>query len=175
MIRETDVNIFESGADILVNTVNCIGVMGKGLALAFKNKYPRMYFAYKEACEEGLVRPGVLHVWEGKALGALFFGNESALGGVTIVNFPTKRHWRDPSRLEDVEAGLVALEAYLRPLGKVKVSVPALGCRNGGLAWPDVRALIFKHLSGLDAEILVHPPVECLQGGTNGSGSAKEG
>src|SRR6266404_4860386 len=139
--------MFAIPADIRVNTVNCVGVMGAGVALAFKQRFPEMYRDYKRECELGRVRPGELHVWKN-------------LSGDWIVNFPTKRHWREKSRYEDIESGLVALREYLAQLGKVRVTLPALGSGHGGLDWSRVSKMIQKHLEGLEAEIIVFDPAD---------------
>jgi O-acetyl-ADP-ribose deacetylase (regulator of RNase III) len=103
--------------------VNCAGVMGAGIALAFKTRLPEMFKDYKRACEAGEVKPGKLHVWKSPA-------------GDWIVNFPTKRHWRDKSRYDDIEAGLVALYDYLKDKGRVKVTLPALGWATAASTGP---------------------------------------
>jgi O-acetyl-ADP-ribose deacetylase (regulator of RNase III) len=145
MIQFTQGDMFETPADIRVNTVNCVGIMGAGLALAFKQRYPDMFRDYQKACTAGEVRPGHLHIWR-------------SLDGAWIINFPTKRHWRDKSRYEDIEAGLDALHEYLTPLGKVVVALPALGCGHGGLDWSRVSAMIESKLGALEAEFHVYPP-----------------
>ena len=139
--------MFDTPADIRVNTVNCVGVMGAGVALAFKQRFPEMYRDYKRECELGRVRPGELHVWKN-------------LSGDWIINFPTKRHWREKSRYEDIESGLVALREYLAQLGIVRVTLPALGSGHGGLDWSRVSKMIQKHLEGLEAEIIVFDPAD---------------
>ena len=116
----------------LVNPVNCVGVMGKGLALGFKQHFPDNFNAYKQACQAGKVRPG-----------QLFNFSE---GNVVIVNFPTKVHWRDPSRYEWIEQGLEALAAELPRLNVAAIAIPKIGTGLGGLSWPKVRDLIVKHL-----------------------------
>lgn len=146
MIRFTQGDMFETPADIRVNTVNCVGVMGAGVALAFKNRYPAMFREYKRECAAGRMQPGFMHVWREL--------------DQWIINFPTKRHWKDKSRYDDVEAGLVALREYLFKLGPVKVALPALGCGHGGLDWKKVSAMIREHLEGLDAEIIVFDPAD---------------
>lgn len=138
-------NLFETDADIRINTVNCVGVMGKGVALSFKERYPMMFDDYKEACDRGEVQPGRLHTW-------------TAPEGVTVVNFPTKRHWRQKSRYEDIEAGLRVLHDFLRERGRVRVTLPALGCGHGGLDWARVSQLIEDRLADLEAEIFVFGP-----------------
>lgn len=137
-------NFWDQPAEVRVNTVNCVGVMGKGVALQFKRRYPAMFLDYRRACQRGEVRPGGLHIYQ-------------ALDCV-VVNFPTKRHWRDDSRIEDVESGLLALAGYLRARNGARVTLPALGCGHGGLDWSRVRALIYQYLVGLDAEIWCYSP-----------------
>jgi O-acetyl-ADP-ribose deacetylase (regulator of RNase III) len=149
MIEFTRGDVFTTPADILVNPVNCVGVMGAGLALAFKQRYPAMFKAYQEACAAGEVRPGHLHIWRSP----------------WIINFPTKRHWRDASRYEDVATGLGALRACLAPLGPVTVALPALGCGRGGLDWLRVRRLIQAKLQDLPATIRVYAPFDSGRGG----------
>ena len=119
--------------------------MGKGLALQFKLRYPAMFASYQEACRAGGLRPGLLHIWQSP-------------DGTQVVNFPTKRHWRDPSRYEDIEAGLNALRSYLEGQGAVRVAVPPLGCGLGGLDWKRVKAMIERKLAGLPAQILLFEP-----------------
>lgn len=142
MIHYVSGNCFDRAADVRVNTVNCVGVMGKGIALQFKQRYPKMFLDYKTACERGEVTPGRLHT----------YGTSDCL----IVNFPTKRHWHKPSRYEDVDAGLDALRSLLAPMGRVHVTLPALGCGNGGLDWNRVSQMIGFDLGDLDAEVFVY-------------------
>lgn len=141
--------MFETSADIRVNTVNCVGVMGAGVALAFKTRFPEMFKEYKRACEAGEIRPGKLHVWK-------------SLTGDWIINFPTKRHWRDKSRYKDIEDGLVALHDYLKDKGRIRIVLPALGCGHGGLDWGKVSVLIEERLKDLEAEIIVFEPGDSL-------------
>lgn len=145
MIEYMEGDMFATEADIRVNTVNCVGAMGAGVALAFKRRNPEMFKQYQADCKVGKVRPGEMYVWK-------------SLTGDWIVNFPTKRDWRDPSRYEDIESGLAALRDYLLELGNVSVALPALGCGNGGLEWTKVSAMIEKSLEGLDAHIKVFAP-----------------
>ena len=137
--------MFNSPFDIRVNTVNCVGVMGAGVALAFKRRYPEMFLAYKKACEVNEVRPGELYIWK---------KNDNDW----IVNFPTKRDWRGKSRYHDIASGLLALRKYLEGLGKIKIALPALGCGNGGLDWNVVLPMIVKELEDLEAEVHVFEP-----------------
>lgn len=138
-------NIFDSPAQVLTNTVNCVGVMGAGLALEFKSRYPTMFDDYKARCDAGQVKPGTPYLWE---------DNRSQ-----VLNFPTKRHWKDLSLLEDVEAGLRFLAEHYQDMGIHTLALPPLGCGLGGLQWKDVRALIEKHLGILpDLEVFVYEP-----------------
>ena len=127
-------------------------VMGAGVALAFKLRYPEMFKEYQRACQEGVVRPGALHVWKN-------------LTGDWVVNFPTKRDWRDPSRYEDVSAGLEALRTYLRKQGSVSVALPAIGFGHGGLDWTRVSNMIEEKLGDLEAQILVFEPADSRAAG----------
>lgn len=141
-------DMLDLDVDIRVNTVNCVGIMGAGVALAFKTRFPAMFRAYKEACEAGEVRPGSLHIWRTST--------------EWILNFPTKRHWRENSKYGDVEDGLKALRMYLDSIvHPVRVAMPALGCGHGGLDWPKVSKLIERHLATTTtAEIFVFEPAD---------------
>lgn len=145
-------DIFDVPADIRVNTVNCVGVMGAGVALAFKQRYPDMFKDYQRACQDGRVRPGKMHIWK-------------SLGGDWIINFPTKRDWREPSRYEDIAVGLEDLRSYLGGIGDVTVGLPALGCGNGGLDWNRVSDMIRDKLGDLDARVLVFEPAASRKAG----------
>ena len=125
-------DIFRSPAKVLTNPVNCVGVMGKGLALEFKKRYPDLFDDYRKRCNNNTVIPGKPYLWS----------NERT----TILNFPTKRHWKDNSRLEDIEAGLKYLEENWMSLGIDSIALPAIGCGEGGLHWDFVKKLIDKHL-----------------------------
>lgn len=146
MIRFLLGNIFDSEADALVNTVNCVGVMGRGLALQFKKAFPENFKEYKRACDRGEVVPGRMFVTEPNL----------PITPKFIVNFPTKRHWRDKSRLDDVEAGLVNLRDEIDIRRIKSIAIPPLGCGLGGLHWPDVRRLIVNVLLPTYAEIIVY-------------------
>ena len=148
MIRYTSGDILRSEAEALVNTVNCVGVMGRGIALQFKKAFPKNYEAYRIACDRGEVVPGKMFVFERSALTAPRF----------IINFPTKRHWRGKSKLEDVEAGLVALREAIIDRDIRSIAVPPLGAGLGGLNWPDVRSRITDSLADLDTEVIVFEP-----------------
>lgn len=151
MIKFTSGNMFDTPADIRINTVNCVGVMGIGVALAFKERFPKMFKAYKRECEDKNIQPGKPHVWH----------DCYGFGKITIINFPTKVHWRDSSRYKYIEKGLIWLAKFLKDYedyGKVKITMPALGCGHGGLNWNKVKLLIKKHLKGLDVTIYVFEP-----------------
>ncbi len=142
-------NLLEADTEALVNTVNTEGVMGKGIALQFKKKFPEMYEAYRHACQAEKVRPGKMHVFERKDM----------LNPRFIINFPTKRHWRSPARMEDLESGLHALVAEIKRRKIRSIAVPPLGCGNGGLEWAIVRPTIERALSKLkDVQVLLYPP-----------------
>lgn len=145
-------DMFETPVDIRVNTVNCVGVMGAGVALAFKQRYPEMFRDYQRDCKDGRVMAGAMHVWR-------------SLSGDWIINFPTKRDWREPSRYEDIDSGLDALRRYLDGVGPVRIALPALGCGHGGLDWQRVSGMIRDKLGGVDAHVLVFGPAASRQAG----------
>lgn len=132
MIRISKGNLIETKAEALVNTVNCVGYMGKGIALQFKKAFPENFEAYEKACKAGKVQPGKMLVFE----------TDSMIDPKYIINFPTKRHWRESSRIEDIEAGLKALIGEIRKRHIKSVAVPPLGCGLGKLDWRDVRPMI---------------------------------
>lgn len=149
MIRYTSGNILEADTDALVNTVNCVGVMGRGIALQFKNAYPLNFKAYEAACKRKDVEPGRMFVFETGQLTNPRF----------IINFPTKRHWRGKSRMEDIDSGLVALVREIRERGIRSIAIPPLGSGLGGLNWAEVRERIEEALSGLsDVDVVVYEP-----------------
>lgn len=132
MIKETAGNLLEADVDALVNTVNTVGVMGKGIALQFKRAYPPMFEEYARAAAAGEVVRGRMHVWPTGAIDRPKY----------VVNFPTKGHWRAPSRLSDIEAGLRDLVDVVRQLDIRSIAIPPLGAGSGGLDWHDVEPLI---------------------------------
>jgi len=150
MIQYVTGNLLEAEVEALVNTVNCVGVMGKGIALQFRQAWPDDYFKdYKHACEKGGVAPGKVHVWDAQRLVNPRF----------IVNFPTKRHWKGKSKIEDIESGLESLKQAIQEYKIRSIAIPPLGCGNGGLGWPVVKGLIEAHLSELkDVEIRIFEP-----------------
>jgi O-acetyl-ADP-ribose deacetylase (regulator of RNase III) len=149
MIELSRGNLLKADAQALVNTVNCVGFMGKGIALQFKQAYPDNFRAYERACKAEEVRPGrMLVVPTGELSGPRF-----------IINFPTKRHWRGNSRMEDIDSGLNALVDEVRRLKITSIAVPPLGCGNGGLNWSDVRPRIEKAFEALPAvRVLLFEP-----------------
>lgn len=148
MIEYTIGDMFESDAEALVNTVNTMGVMGKGVALQFKNRYHGNFKAYAEACKRGEVRIGKMFVVR----------DHSLLGEKLIINFPTKTDWRKPSEYEYVEQGLDALVSTINQYGIKSIAIPPLGAGNGGLQWDKVKQMIEEKLSGLDIHIVVYEP-----------------
>lgn len=150
MIEFVEGDFFDFDADVRVNTVNCVGVMGAGVALAFKNKYPEMFKEYVKQCKRNQITPGNPSVWKE---GDMF------TKGIEIINFPTKDHWRNPSEYEYVERGLIWLSAYLKDREGLTVTLPALGCGHGGLDWEKVKHLIVEHLEMTPNRILVFEPV----------------
>jgi len=135
-------SVLDSPAQTLVNTVNCVGVMGKGIAKAFKDRYPEMFSAYKRICDAGLLEPGKLWLW-----------NSS---DQWVLNFPTKVHWRNPSRLEWIEMGLDKFRAEYANRSINQISFPRLGCGNGGLDWEEVRPLMEHYLAPLPINVFIH-------------------
>ena len=149
MIRFVQGDLFASGCEALVNPVNCVGVMGKGLALQFRHRFPANY--------RGL--PGGLRAARGPAR-ALLRLRRRRRAPRFVVNFPTKRHWRDRSRIEDIAAGLDDLAGILDRRAIRSVAVPPLGCGLGGLPWPAVRSLLLDRLAPCEGvSILIHEPV----------------
>jgi len=150
MIRDMHGNLLADEADALVNTVNTVGVMGKGIALQFKRAYPEMFKAYARAAKDGTLETGRMHVWE----------TGSLTGPRFIINFPTKRHWKAGSRIEDIDAGLTDLVRVVRDLGITSIALPPLGCGNGGLDWGEVAPRIHAAFADLgdDVDVRVYPP-----------------
>ncbi len=149
MIEYTTGDILAVDAEALVNSVNCVGIMGRGIALQFKNAYPQNFKAYKVACDRGEVQPGRMFIFE-----TGFLANPRY-----IINFPTKRHWRGKSRIQDIEAGLQALAEEITHRGIRSVALPPLGSGLGGLHWPDVRLRIERELCHLaDVRVFVFEP-----------------
>lgn len=146
MVVFTDRNIFDftNCVDAIVNPVNCVGQMGKGLALEFKKRYPRNFEIYKQACDDGLVTVGSVF-WESA-------GIKVGDGPSIIANFPTKKHWANPSRIDWIESGLLNMAKTInhKPYAIRSIAIPALGCGLGGLDWADVKKLMVQILDPID-------------------------
>lgn len=151
MIRFTSGDLLQAKAEALVNTVNTVGVMGKGIALQFKRRFPENYSEYRTACSKGQVR-----------VGSMFVTRVHELGGPTwIINFPTKGHWKADSRIVDIEAGLGDLRKLIELHEIQSIAIPPLGAGNGNLPWSEVRPLITEALAGLDGvDIQIFEPAD---------------
>lgn len=144
--------MFTEQADAIVNTVNCVGVMGKGVALEFKRRWPENYKQYKKLCADEKLHPGQMFVFDS---GDLFSNAKPRY----LINFPTKQHWRSKSEMSFIEDGLDDFVVQLRKYGIKSVALPPLGCGNGGLLWDDVRAVIEDKLSSVEEiEFIVYSP-----------------
>lgn len=149
MIEESHGNLLDADVDALVNTVNTVGVMGKGIALQFKRVFPAMFQDYARAAKSGELHLGSVHVW----------ATQQLTGPRFIINFPTKGHWKSASRLADIERGLDDLVRVISDLDIRSIAVPPLGCGNGGLDWAVVEPVIRTKLEPLlDVEVHLYPP-----------------
>jgi O-acetyl-ADP-ribose deacetylase (regulator of RNase III) len=153
-MRFTQGNLLDADVEAVVNTVNTVGVMGKGIALMFKERFPENYAAYLAACKIGQVR-----------IGEMFVTRSVELHGPRwIINFPTKKHWRHRARTEWVRDGLVSLNRVIREKSIRSIAIPPLGCGNGGLDWKLVRPLIESALADLeDVDVIVYEPTDAYQ------------
>ena len=142
MITYLDSSVFQSPAQTLVNTVNVVGVMGKGVAKEFKARYPDMFSEYRELCRSGALTVGKLHIWRSDSR--------------WVLNFPTKTTWKLPSRIEYIEAGLAKFVSSYKDLGITSASFPPLGCGNGNLKWPDVRPIMERYLDEVSIPVYIH-------------------
>jgi len=150
MIRYIKGNILESNAQALVNTVNTVGVMGKGIALQFKKAFPLNYKLYKKACKNKEID-----------IGKLFVTKEETLNGEKIIiNFPTKTDWRKPSEYEYIEKGLDNLIKIIKELKIKSIALPPLGSGNGGLVWENVKRIIEEKLKDIDIDIFIYEPTK---------------
>lgn len=161
MIKIVSGNIFESEMQTLVNAVNCVGVMGKGIALEFKKRFPEMYRDYTRRCRMGGVIPGRPYLY--KAGGSAKIN----IKGPWVLNFPTKGDWREPSKIEYMEEGLEYLRRHYAEWGISSIAVPALGAGNGGLDWEDVLPVIYDHFSRFEKgvngiEVRIYEPYDGL-------------
>lgn len=149
MIERAHGNLLQADVDALVNTVNTVGVMGKGIALQFKRAFPAMFKDYAKAAKRRELVLGTMHVWT----------TDSLTGPRFVINFPTKGHWKASSRLADIERGLDDLVRVIRREGIRSIAVPPLGCGNGGLDWAVVEPIIRAKLSTLeDVDVQLYPP-----------------
>jgi O-acetyl-ADP-ribose deacetylase (regulator of RNase III) len=154
MMRFIQGNLLEARVDAVVNTVNTVGVMGKGIALMFKERFPENYKAYAAACKAKAVRVGEMFVTPGVELE----------GPRWIINFPTKKEWFQPTKLEWVRSGLLSLKEVIREKHIKSIAIPPLGCGNGGLNWAVVRPIIEDALAELkDVEVIVYEPTSKYQ------------
>ena len=142
IIYKKNENIFNSKTMALVNPVNCMGIMGAGLAKEFKEKYPMMFKAYKKKCEKGLIKIGEL---------SLFRTLEKL-----IINFPTKTHWRIKSKIDWIEIGLIYFTEHYYKWNIKSIAFPQLGCGMGNLQWLDVKILMEKYLSNIDLIVEIY-------------------
>lgn len=164
MIRYTKGNLLNATTEALINTVNTVGVMGKGIALQFREAYPTNYKVYREACKAGTFKTGqILAVLDGNVTSQKW-----------IINFPTKAHWKGNSQYSYIESGLKALKEKLIELGIKSVALPPLGCGNGGLDWDKVKPMIEAELSDLDIDILVFEPNEAIKAALQKESTPKE-
>lgn len=138
-------DIFQSKAQTLINTVNCAGVMGKGIALEFKERFPEMFEDYLERCERKEVKPGIPYLYK-------------RLPPPNIINFPTKDHWKSVSKISDVEHGLEYLLSHYKEWEVTSLAIPALGCGNGRLEWKAVGPLIHRYVRQMDIPVELYAP-----------------
>lgn len=154
MIQYITGNILDSQAQALVNTVNTVGVMGKGIALQFKKAYPSNYKAYVKACQNNNIKIGKMFVT---------IDSNTTSGEKIIVNFPTKTDWRKPSEYKYIEDGLDNLAEVIRERQIKSIAIPPLGAGNGGLKWEKVKKIIEEKLDSLDINIYVYEPTAQIQ------------
>jgi O-acetyl-ADP-ribose deacetylase (regulator of RNase III) len=164
MIEFTRGNLLDAQAEALVNTVNEVGVMGKGIALMFRDAFPHNTEEYERAAKAKAINVGKMFVTQ----------NPSYSRPRWIINFPTKKHWRQPSRIEWIRSGLLDLVKVVKELGIKSVALPPLGCGNGGLDWTDVREEMSRALSALDdVEVIIYEPIVAYQGKPKAAGVEK--
>ena len=149
MITFTSGDILQADVEAIVNTVNCVGVMGRGIALQFQKAWPENFKAYALACKNKQVQPGSMFIFSTRQLANPHY----------IINFPTKRHWRGASRMEDIESGLIALVAAVREKKIQSIAIPPLGCGLGGLDWDQVKPRIQQAMNELaDVQVIIYEP-----------------
>ena len=136
-------DMFTTEAKVLVNTINCVGAMGKGIALIHKQRYPEQYESYRKQCEAKKIHTGKVYFWRGTS------------GGYDkdVLLFPTKDHWKNPSEISYIKTGLQAFVEKYQKFGITSIAFPKLGCSNGGLKWEDVKPIMLEYLSDLPIEI----------------------
>jgi O-acetyl-ADP-ribose deacetylase (regulator of RNase III) len=144
MITCTHGNIFDADVDVIINPVNCVGVMGKGLALQFKRRFPDMYKQYRYDCQHHAYEPGAIHMW-----------NEST---PRIMTFATKGLWQYPSQLAWIDIGLRSINDRYKGMNINSIAIPPLGCGNGGLEWKVVKSVIEHILCDVDMDIILYEP-----------------
>ena len=150
MITYTQGNLLDAEVEVLVNAVNTVGVMGKGIALMFKQRFPKNMQEYAAACKAGHVQTGKMFVTR----------TEATTGAAWIVNFPTKQHWRDYSQMEWIETGLIDLRRFIVDNNIKSIAIPPLGAGLGGLRWQDVKPRIVQALEDLsDVDIVIYEPL----------------
>ena len=135
-------DIFKTECEVIVNAVNCVGVMGKGIALQVKTKYPEVFKRYKNICDKKMLKPGLLQIVKTK--------------DKTILNFPTKIHWKNNSQIEWIEEGLIKFVESYKERGIGSIAFPPLGCGNGNLNWEEVKLLMLKYLNNLDIRVEIY-------------------
>ncbi len=136
-------SIFDTHCQTIVNAVNCVGVMGKGIALKFKKRFPAMYAEYVEVCKQGALQPGTLWLYTASS--------------PWVLSFPTKQHWRQPAKIEYIEGGLQQFAETYHGLGIASIAFPQIGAGAGGLDWAEVRALMDRYLLPLaDLEVEIY-------------------
>lgn len=153
MIHYTKGNLLEANTEALVNTVNTVGVMGKGIALQFKEAYPHNYKVYRDACKNGSFKTGEV----------LAVKDQDLRGEKWIINFPTKAHWKGKSQYSYIESGLKALKRAINSHQIKSMALPPLGCGNGGLEWGKVREMIAQELKDVEADIIVYEPNDAVK------------
>lgn len=155
-------DLLESKMQALVNTVNCVGVMGKGIALGFKNAYPDMYTDYVRRCKRNAVQLGQPYLYPEPHLNLSLPLAETSgnleVAHPKIINFPTKKHWRSGSKIEDVKSGLRFLADRIPEWGIESLAIPPLGCGNGGLDWCEVGPVIQTFAESLDLPVEIYVP-----------------
>ena len=145
-------DIFDSSAQTLVNPVNCVGVMGKGLALEFGHRFPAMYRNYQARCAKGIVRPGRPYIFK-------------TPGRPNVINFPTKAHWRGKGCFNSICEGLVYMHAMYKAWGVTSLAVPALGTGTGGLDWGEIESVLTRHFDMYDIPVELYAPMAARETG----------